>query len=185
MESLLAGYQSLPPTSLQFIEWPIKVKYMFEHTSMWHCKWNVKTGHEVKRVPGLCNSNIWSCSKCWLFQQKYQRIEIYEMNHINFEPQLKIWKWTWSWQFSLNGLKNGLTMACSPVGLAQWIEHCVQSSQRSGFASQSSLNFHLLRLFIQLWRIKIMFTFIQISNIFSSVMFMLLFITFSTMVVTI
>ena len=51
--------------------------------------------------------------------------------------------------------------------------------------TQSSLNFHPLRLFIQLQRIKVMFTFIQISNIFSSVMFMLLFITFSTMVVTI
>ena len=113
--------------------------------------------------------------------KNWKSLEIYEMNRINFELQLKKWKWTWSLQFSLNGWK----LACSPVGLAQWIEHCVQSSQRSGFASQSSLNFHLLRLFIQLRRIKIMFTFIQISNILSSVMFMLLFITFSTMVVTI
>ena len=72
----------LYPTSLQFMEWQIKVKYMYEHTSMWHCRWNIKTGHEVKRVPGLWNSIICTCSKCWLFQQKYQRIEKYEMNHI-------------------------------------------------------------------------------------------------------
>ena len=106
MESLLAGYQSLHPTSLQSMEWQMKVKYNHVWTHL----------HVALQVE--CQNRAWGKEGSRSLQLKY--LTLFKMLIVstkisknwniwnewyNFELRLKIWKWTWSWQFSLSGWK--------------------------------------------------------------------------------